>query len=110
MIISIDFDRTIADTDNPPKGHKIGPPFPGAKEAINTFVEAGHKIIIHSCRANDGPRSIKVMADYLEYFKVPYHYIWDQIGKPVCDWYIDEKGIEFKNNWDAISRRILDVQ
>ena len=95
MIIAVDFDRTIADTDNPPKGYRIGSPLPNAKEALTKFREAGHKIIIHSCRSNDGERAIKVMTDYLNYFLIPYDEVWNQTGKPIADLYIDDKGYHF---------------
>ena len=107
LTIAIDFDRTICDTDNVTPPYKMGPPITGAVEALQRLHEAGHKIIIHSCRSSDGPKAIKVMEDWLEYFKVPYDSVWSDIGKPVADWYIDDKGYYFTGDWEAVLDGLL---
>ena len=94
MILSIDFDRTIHDIDHPIK--KMGPPIEGAREALQGFHSEGHKIIIFSCR-----RDSKVIADWIEYFQIPYDDITNI--KPHCDFYIDDNAIRFINWKDTIS-------
>ena len=108
MIIGIDFDLTIAGPKSPP--YQVGPPLPGAKESLEAFKKANHYIMIHSCRSSDGPRAIKVMTDYLNFFNIPYDSAWDGIGKPDCDFFIDDKAIRFENNWPEIQERILNDQ
>ncbi len=98
MVIAVDFDYTIHDNNNVPPGRKLGPPLPGAKEALVALHEKGHQIIIYTCRANDGPKAIKVVADWLAYFKIPYDVIWEA-PKPICDWYVDDRAIGFRGNW-----------
>ena len=88
-IIAIDWDRTIHDTDNPVPGRKLGPPLPGAKEALIELRRQGHTIIIHSC-ARAAP-----MADWLAWWEIPYSTIWQGNGKPVADWYVDDRGVKF---------------
>lgn len=99
MILAIDFDRTICDTDNPVPGYKMGPPLPFVVDALTKLKNNGHYIIIHSCRALDGPKAVQVMRDWLDYFKVPYDKIWtnEDGAKPISDFYIDDRGVHFQN-------------
>jgi len=46
LIMLIDFDKTICDSDYP----KLGPAFPYAKDVINKWYEQGLYIIINTCR------------------------------------------------------------
>src|SRR5688572_18850256 len=101
-ILAIDFDHTICDSSNIPEGHKMGPPLPGAVAALNKLKAAGHTIIIHTCRANDGAKAIKVVEDWLKYFNASYDVVWSATlngAKPVADVYIDDKGLHFQT-WD----------
>lgn len=106
-IICVDFDRTLCDPDNKPPDKRLGPPFPGAKEAMQAFREAGYDICIHSCRGSDGPRAVKVMVDWLNYFQIPFDSVWGQPGKPVADFYIDDLAIRFEGNWEDTKRKVL---
>lgn len=96
MVFAIDFDGTIHDWRHPEPGHKMGPPFPYAQEALLALHMAGHKIIIHSCNRPE------VIEKWMKYFSIPYDYIWDERGKPVADVYIDDNAIRFENNWAEI--------
>lgn len=87
MLIGVDFDHTIVDNDKP---------LPGAKAALQKLREDGHKILIHSCNNYDW--ILKVLNNH----EIPYDYIWDSghdIGKPVCDCYIDDRAIGFRGDW-----------
>ena len=98
--IAIDYDDTIHDRQNPKEGRKLGPPLAGAKEALEALKAAGWKIIIHSCNRP------KVIADWMIYYEIPYDYIWDQVGKPVADWYVDDRAIEFRGSWADVLEKI----
>ena len=89
MVIALDFDRVIHDTDHPKEGRKMGPPLLGAKEALVDLFRQGHQIIVHSCNRP------KVIQDWMQYYEIPYHYVWNQVGKPVADWYVDDRGVKF---------------
>jgi hydroxymethylpyrimidine pyrophosphatase-like HAD family hydrolase len=83
-VIAIDFDNTLVNIDKP---------LDGAKDAINSLREMGHKIIIHSC---NNPNWIeRVLADN----DIKYDYVWNDKGKPICDLYIDDKSFRFVS-WD----------
>ena len=99
MVLAVDFDHTIQDNDHPVPGRRMGPPMPGAKEAMERLHRLGHQVIIHSCNRS------KVIADWMQYYQIPYHSIWDQPGKPVADRYIDDKGLHFES-WEQTLREL----
>lgn len=102
MILAIDWDRTLHDADHPVPGRKLGPPLPGAKDALIHLVESGHTVIIHSC----GRPS--VIADWLAYFEIPYSSLWCGEGKPQADCYIDDRGlhhVSWEHTMDELRRR-----
>lgn len=94
MILAIDFDHTICDTDKPPKGFKMGPPMQGAKDALIEYKRQGHTIIIHTAQTTHDH-----IKDWMNYFQIPY----DQITniKPLADLYIDDKAYHF-TTWSNV--------
>jgi hypothetical protein len=97
MILAIDFDGTIHDNKNPLPGRRMGLPIPGAKEALQHFLEQGHRIVIFSVWGNN-PKPIE---DWMQFYQIPYHEITN-IKPPSLDFLIDDKAIKFKNNWEEI--------
>ena len=89
MVIACDFDGVIHNWDHPIEGRHMGPPFEGAKEALTQIQAQGHRIIIHSCNRKD------VIEKFMAYYELPYNYIWDQVGKPIADVYLDDRAITF---------------
>lgn len=92
-VIAVDFDNTLV------FGDKV---LPGAKNAINLLRENGHKIIIHSCN------NIGWIKKTLENNDIRYDWIWDDVGKPIADLYVDDKGFKFMS-WDDDVKLILDL-
>lgn len=95
MVLAIDFDHVIHNTAQPKPGRKMGEPMPGAKEAMIALWRAGHQLVVHSCNRK------QVISDWMQYYEIPYHYVWDQLGKPVADRYLDDLGVTFRG-WDAL--------
>jgi haloacid dehalogenase-like hydrolase len=106
VIIAVDFDGTVVDHKYP----KIGALKPGAKEALKAFHDAGHKIIIWTCRAGQEERDVRA---FLQANEIPF----DTVNNPImgadlgtrkvyADLYIDDKGIQFDENWDELKRVI----
>jgi hypothetical protein len=115
-VIAIDFDDTLCVSKFP----DIGEPKLGAREALVRFRELGYLILIYSCRSCHwhydiyGGHGVPVMErptvvamrDWLYLHGIPYDEIDDgSRGKPLGI-IIDDKAIEFKNNWAAIAERI----
>ena len=96
--IAIDFDLVLHMQDKPIEGKKMGPPYPDAKEAMATLKDAGHHLIIWSCK------SPKVTRPWLEFYKIPFSSIWgeslEDLGhKPQCSYYIDDRAVHHIN-WE----------
>jgi hypothetical protein len=123
--IAVDFDMTLCDSKFP----DCGPVMPGAKEALIMFKTMGFRILIWSCRTchwhydvfGGDPTQptlersqVKRMAAWLHANGLPYDEIDDgSRGKPWADYYIDDKGVRFSNNWNEIlqfiTRRTLNA-
>jgi phosphoglycolate phosphatase-like HAD superfamily hydrolase len=97
LVLALDFDGVIHDYRNPVEGRKMGPPMPGAKEALQRLEDLGHSVIIHTCKPP------KVVAAWMDYFGIPYEQIWDLPGKPQADAYIDDLAIRF-SDWGQVMR------
>ena len=95
MILAIDFDNVIHNPRDVVPPHKMGRPLTGAVDAMRRLRNDGHIIIIHSARP---PERAKVIADWLAHFEIPYDSIWTSPGKPVADFYLDDKAVRF-HNW-----------
>jgi hypothetical protein len=92
--IAVDFDYTLVRGDKP---------IPGAKEAMQSLKDNGYVIYIHSCNNRQWIERI------LNTHEIPYDYIWDSahdIGKPICDWYVDDRAIGFRGDWKAVLEEI----
>lgn len=116
--IVVDFDGTLCDFAYP----DIGPIKKNAVATLKLFKSMGFNIIISSCRtckyypeifaAKDGilgkySKGHLAMVDWLEYNGVPYDEVDDGTkGKPMADYYIDDKGIRFEDNWREIGVNI----
>jgi len=102
--ICVDFDGTIVEHDPQLRETSLKP---GVRDALTRFQELGFKIVIFSCRSNDkffedSAKHVKNMKDILDKGKIPYDEISDS-NKPVAVWYIDDKAIPFRNDWDEIT-------
>lgn len=111
--ICVDFDGTIVDFEYP----NIGKAKPGVKEALTRLRKLGYNVIIFSCRTSKyypesfPPARNKVLVAEMKWFLdeagIPYDDIDDgSKGKPFADFYIDDKAVEYRNNWPEIVARI----
>ena len=105
MMLVVDFDGTIVDSAYP----DIGKPKPGVKEALQELQAEGYRICIFSARnSNDSDtHKLQEMRHALDTYGIPYDIIDEgKSGKPIADYYIDDRAIEFKDDWKAVVERI----
>lgn len=112
--ICVDFDGTIAKEVEYPD---IGSPNEGVKEALGRLMDAGYEVTIFTCRMNrDGrnrseiEKQRKAVEDWMAKHEMPYSKIDDGVnGKPFCDYFIDNKNIEYHggDDWPKIADLIL---
>lgn len=87
----------------------FGMPKPGAISFLKTLRKKGYHIIIHTCRvnpkANPGytvDQLANITAAALRLRGLVFDEIWVDRGKPVAKWYIDDSGVQFKDNFTDI--------
>lgn len=113
--ICVDFDGTLCDIAFP----DIGAPKAGGKEALALFRRLGYRVVIWTCRTchfhyeifGGDPAQptlertkVKAMIAWLDLHGFEYDEIDDgSRGKPFAEFYIDDKGIRFDNNWAMIA-------
>jgi hypothetical protein len=111
LIIAVDFDGTIVNHDFP----RIGELMPDAQEVLTKLHEAGHKIIIWTCRNHTEPdhplwydATIPDVMQFLRNHRIPFDSInenhpsmgfWLQSRKIYADIYIDDKNIGGFQGW-----------
>lgn len=107
--LAVDFDGTIVDWKFP----DIGPLKYGVIEALRELKKFCD-ITIYSSRANqtltDRRKYLYEMKEFLDRFGVPYDRIDTGIeGKVIADFYIDDRAIEFKDDWLEVVVRIREA-
>ena len=96
MIIAVDYDRTLHDMDHPVPGRRMGPPMPGAKEAMEQLRRNGHTIIVHTARPADRHH---VVREWMNYWQIPFSEITNI--KPNADLFIDDKAVTY-TSWPEL--------
>jgi histidinol phosphatase-like enzyme len=109
--ICVDFDGTLFPWDEDLWADN--PPEPGAIKAMRSFHSLGYQIMIFSSRLSDDwvmstGENIMAHHDHMEKllhkYEVPFDgFAWDKIK---ADYYIDDRAIEYKGDWDAIRERV----
>lgn len=93
MVIMIDIDGTIC-AEGDPADRPLADPLPGAVEAINRFVQAGHVVVMWTGRGWDEYRMTKKwLNDH------GFQYSELLMGKPIANLIIDDRARQFKG-WD----------
>jgi len=106
--IAIDFDHTIAEVD---KDYNILGLKPGAKEALEKLKEK-YEIAIFTGRNSPTVENSEEKLNEVEVFLDNEGVYYDRIaraeeGKIPAEYYIDDRAVEFKDNWDEIVKRVF---
>lgn len=109
----VDLDGTICYTKNVDETYTDVLPIPGAIEVLQKLHKNGHYIIIMTARNmvthnnNIGKiiaNQAEIVINWLKKYNIPYDEL--HFGKPVADYYIDDKGFKFEN-WENINEKFL---
>ncbi len=90
MILAIDFDGTIHDNLNPVPGRRMGPPIPGAKEALEYYHNQGHTIHIYTIW---DPSKHYAIMDWMVYYRIPFDLVTNR--KQNAHVYVDNRAVRF---------------
>jgi len=114
--IAVDLDGTILDFDM----HRwleegmdyFGEPKENAIKALTRLRKLRYNIIIYTTRINEALHSgytTEQMRQYvaaaLYIHHIPYDEIWTGRGKPLADYYIDDRGITF-TTWENVFKQL----
>jgi predicted phosphatase len=108
-VCCVDMDGTICEFAYP----DFGEPQPGVKEALQKIKDMGYEIEILSCRTNhelkkypiDRQEQVRMMEEYLNKHEIPYDRVLNK-DKPLAIWYIDDRAIGFRDNWEDVVKEI----
>ena len=98
-VIVCDMDGTIC-SEEKTFSRSIATPKEGVREALEKLKNEGNKIIIYSARTW---AEYEMTESWLKRNKIPYDQL--VLGKPIGDYWIDDRAIEF-SDWDEVLRRI----
>jgi len=113
MVVAVDLDGTII-KDWSGSIFEFGELQKGAVDYMKKIRKAGYTIMIHTCRltpsvykyANDTQELALVRIEkFLDDNDIPYDAFWVGEGKPVADFYIDDRGIRFET-WKQVWREM----
>lgn len=111
--ICVDLDNTICHTKKDNENYQDVLPIDGAIESLKQLKEQGCYIIIFTARnmrtfdGNIGKinkHQMPIILEWLKQHDVPHDEII--LGKPHVNFFIDDKGIEFRGNWKETKERI----
>lgn len=90
----------------------FGVPIKGSINGLKRLRKLGYRIIIHTCRTNpvlnNGYTLEKLyekVKRILKKHKIPHDEIWLGAGKPIADFYIDDRAIKFES-WRQVIQDI----
>src|SRR3990167_10919044 len=113
--ICVDLDGTIAKYDKFNGPFLIGDPYDGAREFLQSLKDLDFKIIIFTCRnspeyVDNVFKSTRIIKERLNRHGLLFDSIWIESGKPIADWYVDDKGIrcEPEKGYERILETIKD--
>lgn len=109
MIIAIDFDNTLMDTQNVLAGYRMGQPEPGAILATKEIVNMGHQIIIFTARGVQDAKVYKAVAAWADHFQIPYSGITN-VKSPHFDYIIDNRALTYDKNWPLLVHKLRSLQ
>ena len=114
MRVCFDLDGTIAENKIGNETYEEVRLVDGAEEALNELSDNGVYIIIHTarnmgtCNNNLGKviaRQAAIVTKWLAKWNIPYDELL--FGKPNVDYFVDDKAVEFNDNWKEITQFLM---
>lgn len=108
MVIAVDFDDTLMNPHDKREGYRMGQPMPGAILSMQRLRNQGHTLVIFTARNVQHPNQHKAVADWLDYFNIPFDGITN-IKRPEFEVYIDNRAMHF-DSWPQVMHRLTNLQ
>jgi len=112
--LAVDLDGTILSNKKPFMGIRdFGRPEKKVRECLMFLQKHGFEIMIHTTRVNrllqdKAPAVLRMnVADALELNRIPFDAIWLGSGKPLAEFYIDDRAVFYAGDWEETMKEIL---
>lgn len=112
-VLAVDLDGTIF-KKVPWQGiHHFGKPEKKVKDCLKFLRAHGFEVLIHSTRLNgalsDSPLPFLKMnvEAVLAVHRIPYDNIFTGQGKPLAEFFVDDRAVFYAGNWEETMREIL---
>lgn len=95
-VVALDFDGVLHMAPGgpfTPDVDRMGPPVPGALQAVSRMVNEGHELVVHTCRARS-VEGVRSTYRWLALHRFPPMRV--TYSKPVADIYVDDRGFHFE--------------
>lgn len=115
--IAVDFDGVLHGYSKKwQDGTIYDEPVPGAKQAMESLMEQGFRIVIYSTRCHERivagkhqPAQYEEMEQWLEKHRIPFHKIHTAPEKPLCCLFIDDNAYRFRGDWEIALNEIKEL-
>lgn len=110
--VAVDLDRVLFELPNGWQGHEyFGEFIPGGSSALYRLRNLGFKIVIYTTRNQPD-----LIEQELRRHDIPFDYINVNPNQPpeinpskiVADYYIDDRAVHFKGNWEEVITEIIE--
>lgn len=112
--ISIDLDGTILHEKKPFRGiEDFGRPEKKVRECLTFLRKNGFYILIHTTRINPAlndkplPWLVNNVENVLIENGIPFDHIFSGSGKPLSEFYVDDRGVTYTGNWEETMKEII---
>lgn len=104
--IAVDFDGVIHLYGSGwQDGNIYDVPVPGVRTFLNGLHQEGWRIVIYSCRSNEGSNGAGAISAWLLAHDIPFDEV-ATTGKPHADVYLDDRAVRFEGNWADVTTQI----
>lgn len=111
--LAIDLDGTIFQYKTWMGINHFGKPEKKVRECLAALRKLQFEIIVHTCRLNNIvndqplPELRLIVKDALDRHGIPYDGIFSGSGKPVAEFYVDDRAVHYAGNWEETMKEII---
>ncbi len=113
-VLAVDLDGTILSNKKPFMGIRdFGKPEKKVRECLMFLQKHGFEILIHTTRVSPrlqdkAPAVLRMnVTDALDLNGIPFDAVWLGSGKPLAEFYIDDRAVLYAGNWEETMKELL---
>lgn len=112
-VVCVDLDGVLAEYGGYYGPFDIGEPYPWAEELLVKIKNLGYEIVVFSTRGQceiwQWLETAK-LKQYVNYVNVNPNFVQNNPGKPVANFYVDDRALRFNGNVDETITNIMHVK